>query len=603
MQNTKKVLWVITKSLRFCFPYILVNILILTFSNFISLAINLMNKNLINSLTIHSTWDALKSIVIGLLIAYIVLYILQKTSTFLTTFGVNFYRLNVDQLFHKIFMWKSCNTPQEEFFHHDFMDKYAHVSNNTSKISSFISQIVSLVFGSIANIVMTISLFRIYEPWLILHAVIVALCSTALYSYITKVEYQLEKKLINEQRYHNYYKDILVGKPFAKELRLYQTQNCFYQKWEQIYLKLRDERLALSLKRTRLYNLSVFVKFLFRVIAIAFLVVGMRNNRYDVGTFVMLFGLVEVSSNQVTNLSEKIMNGAYKDAKFLCDYYDFVMPVSSRQIKMIRNENYEDFHLPFGPFQQLCVDHVSYTYPNGSKKAINDLSLTVRKGEIVCILGYNGSGKTTLSKLLCGSLLPQEGSVTLNGVPLSAGNRQDVFKYFGFAPQEYSKFSLSINEFVGLGSVTRMNDPAALEQAYGKAGVRTFIDKQKTGDKTILGKEYAPDGIDLSGGEWQQLVIASAYMGDPEVLIMDEPSASIDPIREMNMINDFRAALQGKTALLISHRIAFARLADRIIVLKEGEIAEEGTHEELLSLNGFYSTLYTEQKKLYEEVV
>ena len=146
-----------------------------------------------------------------------------------------------------------------------------------------------------------------------------------------------------------------------------------------------------------------------------------------------------------------------------------------------------------------------------------------------------------------------------------------------------------------------MQDEEQLRDAYAKAGMESFIAKFDEGDKTILGKEYDEQGVDLSGGEWQRLIIASAYMGEPELLLMDEPTASIDPLKEMELIRNFRENLKGKTAILISHRIGFARLADRIVMMENGRITEQGTHEELLERNGYYARLFTEQKKLYEE--
>ena len=189
----------------------------------------------------------------------------------------------------------------------------------------------------------------------------------------------------------------------------------------------------------------------------------------------------------------------------------------------------------------------------------------------------------------------------INGVPLCEGNQKEFFCYFGNAPQEFSHFSVSIRDFVGLGRIEKMQEEEQLNDAYDKAGMRNFINKYEKGDQTVVGKEYDDQGVDLSGGEWQRMVIASAYMGEPELLLMDEPTASIDPLKEMEMIRNFRENLRGKTAILISHRIGFARLADRIVMMENGRIAEEGTHEELLEKGGNYARLFNEQKRLYEE--
>jgi len=152
-----------------------------------------------------------------------------------------------------------------------------------------------------------------------------------------------------------------------------------------------------------------------------------------------------------------------------------------------------------------------------------------------------------------------------------------------------------------LGCVDKMFDDDELHQVYEKTNLKDFLSKYKDGENTILGKEYDDNGVDLSGGEWQRLIVAAAHMGEPEILLLDEPTASIDPLLEEEFINNLRMNLQGKTAVLISHRIGFARIADRIVLLNDGKITEQGTHEELLKHNGYYAKLHNEQKKLYTE--
>jgi len=601
MKKMKKVLWIIGKALCFCFPYILVNILVLSASTVIGLAVNVVNKNIINELVANKAIGEISGIFIGLVAAYMILYFVQRASGFLEAFGGNFFRLNVDMLFHKMFMWKSYNTPQIRFFEHEFMEKYSFVSGSTNKISSYIGNLSNLIFTNIGTIAGTIVLFAMYEPWLILYSVIIAVSAVLLNGYITKKEYELDKKQIKEQRFHDYYKDLLTSKGPAKELRIYKFKVFIYGKWSAIYDKLRLERLKLSLQRTKLYNIYDIVKLGLRITTIALLLIGVYYKRYDVGTFVLLFGLIETCSNQINGFAYSVMSGAYKDIKYLNDYYDFITPVSNDEIKKLKKQKTESDNLPFGEFSELKAEKISFTYPNGNKKVIDDVSFSIKKGEIVSILGYNGSGKTTLSKLLNGSLSPQDGIVVLNNVPVCNGNKTDIFRYFGIAPQEFSRFSMPIKELVGLGRIEKMNIKSELAKAYEKAGMNGFISKFTKGDETILGKEYDEEGVDLSGGEWQRLIIASAYMGEPEILLMDEPSASIDPLKEMEMIKNFHENLKGKTAILISHRIGFARLADRIVMMQDGKISEHGTHQELLALGGYYAKLFNEQKNLYEE--
>ena len=249
----------------------------------------------------------------------------------------------------------------------------------------------------------------------------------------------------------------------------------------------------------------------------------------------------------------------------------------------------------------MTLKDVSFKYPNSPTSAVDNVNLQINKGEIISILGYNGSGKTTLSKIINGSFSPINGTIEFNDIDINDSNRSDLFVYFGNAPQEFSKFSLPIHEYVGIGSISNIDNQEQLNRAYEKAGITDFISKFNEHENTILGKEYDKNGIDISGGEWQNLLIASAYMGDPEIIIMDEPTASIDPLKEMYYIEKIRENLKGKTAILISHRIGFARIADRIILMDNGKIVESGTHNELLMQNAYYAKLFNEQKQLYNQ--
>ena len=263
-------------------------------------------------------------------------------------------------------------------------------------------------------------------------------------------------------------------------------------------------------------------------------------------------------------------------------------------------KNTNDAREDVSEFDEIELKSVSYKYPNQKGYALKSANFSLRKGEVISILGYNGSGKTTLSKVLCGLLEDYEGEIILNGKNLKDLNQEDVFRLFGVGFQEFTRYSLTMKENVGVGKIEYISNSDKILQACKKGGADTIIDKLPNGLDSILGKEYDSNGTELSRGEWQKIVLSRAYMGNSEILILDEPTASVDPIQEMELLANFRNNIENKTAILISHRIGFAKLADRIYFMENGEIIESGSHEQLLQTKGRYYELYENQKMIYE---
>lgn len=596
----KYTLWIMQKVFRFCFKYILGLMFVLLLSSGISVGINLLNKNVVNELVQILPQGELSPLFVVLLFAYLFVWLVSKFLGILQAFANNLFRLKVDVFMHKLFMQKSIETPQERFFDTSFWEKYSYVNQNTNKASSFIFKIFSMVFGNVSVIVSAIVIFVIHEPLLLLYVLLVMVFCSISTVISTNLQYKLSKRQIKEERKLNYLSGLFSDKQVAKEMRIFGFAEQILSKWKcnrEIYLK---EKIKITDKATS-YNMCVdILNLLLRFTSIFIIIWGVQSAKYDIGTFVMLWGLSETCVNTIQSLTRNIFSGFFDEARYFHDFYQLVFPLSNKDIeKMSIMRPVKFTELCAGEFQKLEAKNVTFTYPNSKCKAVDDVCFRINKGEIVSILGYNGSGKTTLSKLLCGAYTPDNGTIFINGHPIEEFSKNDVFCYFGTAPQEYSTFSVSMKEFVGLGRIEIMCEKEAVQSAYEKANVEKFFNQFPKKDETIIGKSYDPEGIDVSGGEMQKLVIASAYMGEPEILILDEPTASIDPMKEIELLHNFRTVLNGKTAILISHRIGFARLADKIVVMEKGKIIETGTHQELIDQNGCYAEMFNMQKELY----
>ncbi len=252
-------------------------------------------------------------------------------------------------------------------------------------------------------------------------------------------------------------------------------------------------------------------------------------------------------------------------------------------------------------FQRITVDDVTFAYPSATAPALHDISLEISAGEVVALVGENGSGKTTLAKLLCRLYLPQAGHIRWDGVDTASLDQDELRRRIAVIFQDFLHYALPARENIGLGAVEHLDDRERIEAAARQSGAHRPIDALPDGYDTILSPEFA-GGRDLSIGQWQRVALARAFIRDAPLIILDEPTAALDPRAEHELFNSIRVLYTGRTVLLISHRYSTVRAADRIYVLADGRIAEHGSHEELMARGGHYAELFTLQAAAYTDV-
>jgi ATP-binding cassette subfamily B protein len=245
------------------------------------------------------------------------------------------------------------------------------------------------------------------------------------------------------------------------------------------------------------------------------------------------------------------------------------------------------------------LNHVSFQYPAGTREVFEDISLTIRPGEVVALVGENGSGKTTLMKLLCRLYDPTGGSITIDGIDLRQFETKALRHEIAIIFQDYVHYHLTARENIWLGNTDLSPDHEHVIAAARRSGADKFVSTLPHGYDTILGKRFA-EGEELSIGEWQKVALARAFVHDAQIIVLDEPTSSMDAKAEYEVFQNFRQLVSGRTAILISHRFSTVRMADRIYVLKQGGVIEGGTHEELVRLGGTYARLFEMQAQHYQ---
>ena len=242
---------------------------------------------------------------------------------------------------------------------------------------------------------------------------------------------------------------------------------------------------------------------------------------------------------------------------------------------------------------------MSFKYPHSERYILKDVSFSIQSGEKIAFVGQNGAGKTTLIKLILRFYEPTSGTIFLDDVPIDQYDKVDYQNYFGVIFQDFIKYHFDLKENIGVGSIENLNDMLKIKKSAEQSLAQEVVDILPQGFDQPLGKRFH-DGVELSGGQWQKIALARAYMKDAQVIILDEPTSALDARAEHETFQRFIGLTENKTAIIISHRFSTVRMADKILVLKDGEIEEFGTHQELIENNKLYAELFDLQAKGYQ---
>ncbi|MFO7665879.1 MAG: ABC transporter ATP-binding protein [Desulfobacterales bacterium] len=429
--------------------------------------------------------------------------------------------------------------------------------------------------------------------WLIAAILFIAVISgTAVRLKYTGKLYRWQREQTSTERQAGYLNWMLTDSSIAKEIRLFDLGPLFTRRFRDVRQKLRKGRMAITRRR----SVADFAAQIFAAMAIygscAYVAYEAMRGKITMGDLVMYYQAFQRVQGYLQGILGSLA-GLYEDNLFLSNLYEFL------DLKRTVIEPVHASPVPQPMQSGIVLNHVSFQYPAGTRKALEGISLTIKPGEVVALVGENGSGKTTLIKLLCRLYDPTGGTITIDGVDLRQFETKALRNEIAIIFQDYAHYHLTARENIWLGYTALPPDHERIIAAARHSGADDVIRGLPHGYETILGKWFE-DGEELSMGEWQKVALARAFMRDAQIIVLDEPTSSLDAKAEYEVFQRFRQLVSGRTAVLISHRFSTVRMADRIYVLQNGSVIEGGTHEELLRAGGTYARLFEMQARHYQ---
>ena len=489
---------------------------------------------------------------------------------------------------------------QQESFHAKLFEKLSSISPEyleVPKINDTINQVFSFAGNKwdgmntqvmlksyiiIAKIVSVLSIavsLYIFNPWLTLIVLVAPLPTIWVQTFGEKLRFAFLKKNTILQRRIQYFQDLMLS-PIAKEIKVLSLHDFFFRKWKESADEYTYREKILIRRQTVIRIINALIANIANLSCNILAIIAMTMGQLSIGALGAVMTLIETLVNDTGELIVSLAE-FYARKNEATQFFN-MMDLPEDENKGMHCEDFTD----------LKLNNISYRYPMTERYVLNNINLHVKKGEKIAFIGENGMGKTTLVKILTGMLHPSSGELNINGHTLDEYNLIEYYKSMGVVLQDPARYmSFTIEENVRLGDILSDDSENLLDKSL------SFVGLDKMEKSELLGKDIG--GVDLSGGEWQKLAIARAVYRNKDFVILDEPTSSLDPLAESDIYQKYISLSENKNVIFVTHRVSIAALADRIIVIKDGNIVQDGPHSELVEQKGEYARLYFEQAKWY----
>ncbi len=472
-----------------------------------------------------------------------------------------------------------------------FYDKLERARQQTVGRTILLSQVMSQVQDLITMAFLAAGLM-VFNPWLILLLIIAIIPAFLGESYFNDQTYALSRSQTPQRRELDYLRYIGASDETAKEIKMFSLSGFIIDRFKVLSDKFYTDNKQISVKRSIWGTFFALLGTGGYYLAYVFMIGSTVSGKLTIGELTFLAG----SFRQLRTLLEGILSrftNVSQGAIYLSDFFEF-FEIEPKIHNTTRPRPFPD------PIQQgFTFENVGFQYLNSDRWANRNLNFTLNPGEKIALVGENGAGKSTLVKLLARLYDPTEGRILLDGYDLREYDLADLRKHIGIIFQDFLRYQMTFSQNIAAGDIERQTDLELIRQSARQSLADELAQKLPAGYDQMLGKRFA-EGVELSGGEWQKVAIARAYMRDAQLIILDEPTSALDARAEFQVFERFTELTKGKMAVLISHRFSTVRMADRIVVLEKGEVAEIGSHDELLAKDGRYAELFNLQAMGYQ---
>ncbi|MEH2397106.1 ABC transporter ATP-binding protein [Nostoc sp.] len=500
-------------------------------------------------------------------------------------------RALMGQRVNVLILEKALTLDLRQFEDSEFYDKLTNARREASvRPLSLVSRTFGLVQNALSLITYGILLVN-FSVWAVLVLILAAMPVFIAETKFAGEAFRLFSWRASETREQHYLENLLAREDFVTEVKLYQLGEMLLGRYRNLFDQLYGEDRDLTLRRGLWgYLLSLISTGAF-YLAYAWIVLETVLGKISLGDMTMYLTVFRQGQSTFSNALTSI-GGMYEDNLYLSNLYDFL----EEKVP----QTWGKATIGLNPQDGIRFENVSFTYPGSSKPALRNISLHLKPREKLAIVGENGSGKTTLIKLLTRLYTPDSGRIFLDGLDLQEWDVDVLRRRIGVIFQNFVRYQFTVGENIGVGDVEHLENKTNWQTAAQKGMAQSFIDQLPQSFQTQLGRWFK-EGQELSGGQWQKIALSRAFMrSQADILVLDEPTSAIDAQAEFEIFNHFRAITQNQMVLLISHRFSTVRMADKILVIENGEVIEQGTHKELLQLGGRYAKLFLLQAAGYQ---